>query len=503
MNSLIALIYTGFMMLCAYFSLWAIADYLLGNVLLALLFLPFALRLGINLHTPKRFWFVTYGAELATLALLIISSPDEAYLPAVILSFCSLPITFMMQEYYQGHEGQKLALQGILALGVSGLNALVALALSQPFFYTFLTSLTGMLLIMPACLLGDEYLFKRHWIPLTATIVHKPLSLRVKHILSYIFLFLLNICIQIYTPEEFHRFALFFLAIPIILLAYYYGWQGALLGTLLNSIALIASTANFSSGELTDLFLSISAQTITGIFLGLAIQRQRNLNHSLTLELNRNRELTRKLINTEESIRQEISRELHDEIGQNITAIRTQASIMKRLDPSPKIERVSSTIEQLSLNIYDTTKGLLNRIRPKMLDDLDLQQAIQNLFLELDCKNHGISTALSWKNEENIPLAHMQEITLYRLCQEGLNNIVKYAEATEVHISVSIQKEIQLIIQDNGKGFNPETVTYGFGLKGMKERVDILCGSFRLISRERTASPQQHGTSITITLPRI
>lgn len=503
MKLFITFLYSGLMLFCAYFSLWAIADYLLGNALMALLFLPFAFRLGINLHMPKLFWWVSYGAEFAVLGLLMCSSPDEYYLPAVILSFASLPLTFVMQEYYQGNEARKLAVQGVLALAVSAVNSLVGVALSFSFFYTFLVSLTGMLLIMPACFLGDEYLFKRLWIPLTARLVHKPIALRTKHILSYILLFLLNICIQIYTPDEFHRFALFFLSVPIILLAYYYGWQGALLGTLLNSIALIASIGNFSRGELTDLLLSISAQTITGIFLGLAIQRQRDLNQSLSTELNRNRDLTRKLINTEEAIRQEISRELHDEIGQNITAIRTQASIMKRLEPSPKIEKVSGMIEQLSLNIYDTTKGLLNRIRPKMLDDLTLQQAIQNLFLELDLKTHGISTALFWENKGNVPLEHIQEITLYRLCQEGLNNIVKYSGATEVSISVIISKEIKLVIQDNGKGFNPATVKQGFGLKGMKERVDILCGTFQLISHERAEPAKPQGATINITLPRI
>ncbi|BFU59352.1 MULTISPECIES: signal transduction histidine-protein kinase/phosphatase UhpB [Rodentibacter] len=491
------------MMFCAYFAMWAISDYLLGNALLALLFLPFALRLGINLHTPKIFWLVSYGAEIGVLVLLMYASPEEDYFSAMILSFCSLPITVIMREYYQGNERRKLAVQGVLALGVSVFNGLIGMALSQPFFYTFLTALTGMLLILPVCFLGNEYLFKRHWIPLTAKLAHKPITLRTKHILIYILLFLINIFIQIYTPEEFHRFALFFLSIPIILLAYYYGWQGAILGTLLNSITLIASIGHFSRGELTDLFLSISAQTITGIFLGLAVQYQRDLNRNLTSELTRNRDLTRKLINTEEAIRRQISRELHDEIGQNITAIRTQASIMKRLEFSPKIENISNTIEQLSLNVYDTTKSLLNRIRPKILDDLSLQQAIQNLFLELDLKTHGISTALFWENEENIQLDHIQEITLYRLCQEGLNNIVKYAQADKVNISIKIQKEIQLRIEDNGNGFQPASVKHGFGLKGMQERVDILCGTLQLISRERTTSPHRHGTCITITLPRI
>ncbi|OOF38958.1 two-component system sensor histidine kinase UhpB [Rodentibacter mrazii] len=503
MTSLLTFLYSGFILFCAYFSLWAISDYLLENTLMALLFLPFAFRLGVNLHMPKVFWWVSYGAEFSVLGLLIYASQDEYYLSSGILALISVPITLVIKEYYQGNEIRKLIVQSGLALVMSFMNGLVGAILSFSFFYTFLVSFTGMLLIMPACFLVDEYLFKRAWIPLTARLVHKPISLRAKHILIYILLFLLNILIQIYTPEEFHRFTLFFLSVPIILLAYAYGWQGALLGTLLNSIALTATMGNFSSGALTDLLLSLSAQTITGIFLGLAIQRQRDLNQSLSTELNRNRHLTRKLINTEEAIRQDISRELHDEIGQNITAIRMQASIMKRLEPSPKITEVVGMIEQLSLNIYDTTKGLLNRIRPKMLDDVSLQQAIQNLLLELDLKTHGISTALFWEDKDNVKLEHIQEITLYRLCQEGLNNIVKHSAATAVSLAIIIRKDIQLIIQDNGKGFDPTKVKQGFGLKGMQERVDILCGTFQLISCEQRISPKQHGTTIKITLPRI
>ncbi|OOF56969.1 signal transduction histidine-protein kinase/phosphatase UhpB [Rodentibacter myodis] len=502
MKSLISRFYGGLILLSAYVLAWAISDYLLNNTLLALLFLPFPLRLAVNLHLPKKCWFFTYSAEILALSLIMLISPHEYCFPAMILSLCSLPITAIMQEYYQGNERQKFAVQGILALGVAAFYALIAMVLSLPFSYAFLTAFSGMLLVLPSYFLGCEFLFKHCRISLKPKSVYHFILSQGRHILTYLFLFLLNMLIQIYTPEEFHRFALFFLSIPIILLAYYYGWQGAILGTLINSITLIGTVKHFSPDEFTDLFLLISTQTITGIFLGFAIQYQRDLNQSLSLELTRNRDLTRKLINTEEAIRRQISHELHDEIGQTITAIRTQAAIMKRLETSPKIVQISHTIERLSLNIYDTTKGMLNRIRPKMLDDLPLQQAIQNLFLELDFKMHEISTALYWENEENIPLDHIQEITLYRLCQEGLNNIVKYAEANNVRISVKIQQDIQLRIEDDGKGFDPEKVKYGFGLKGMQERVDVLCGTFRLIAREQATSPHWHGTRIDITLPR-
>lgn len=109
-----------------------------------------------------------------------------------------------------------------------------------------LVSFTGALLLLPMCYLLQDFLFARQWIPLTASFIHHPIALRSKHIVVYTLLLILNILIQTYLPDEFNRFSLFFLAIPIILLAYYYGWQGALLGSLINSVALIASTQHFS-----------------------------------------------------------------------------------------------------------------------------------------------------------------------------------------------------------------------------------------------------------------
>ncbi|MCT8627741.1 signal transduction histidine-protein kinase/phosphatase UhpB, partial [Glaesserella parasuis] len=323
---------------------------------------------------------------------------------------CSIPIIYLSYLYYSGNQWKKLSIQLSTIVSISMINA-VAISSSE-FYFTFLVSFTGGVLIVPACYLINEFLFKTEWLPLTSSLIKKPVTLRIKHIFIYILLFFLNIYIQMKLPDTFYRFALFYLAIPIILLAFQYGWQGAFLGVLLNSIALIGTTHSFSNLTIADLLLSISTQTITGIFLGLAIQDQRNLNQSLSIELNKNRLLTRQLINTEETIRQEISRELHDEVGQNITAIRTQANILKRI--APNYEKISTTIEQLSLNIYDTTKVLLNRIRPRLLDDLDLPQAIENLFIELNFQDNQINTELIWKNDQNLKLEHILEITIYR-----------------------------------------------------------------------------------------
>lgn len=500
MKSVFTVAYTWFLILCSYLCLWVISDYLLSDATLAFLFLPFALRCGINLHIPKKYWFIAYAAEYSILLLLILSFPELNAFSLFLISLLSFPITSFFYTYYMGSQWQKLLVQLSFIIVLSLISSLVIS--HSAFYFTFLVSFTGGILIIPTCYLLHDFLFNTKWLPLTATLVKKPITLRTKHILMYIVLFTLNIYIQTTLPNEFYRFALFCLAIPIILLAFQYGWQGAFLGTLLNSIALITAMHSFSNLEIADLFLSISVQSITGIFLGLGIQYQRNLNQSLSIELERNKNLTRQLINSEEAIRKEISRELHDEIGQNITAIRTQASILKRVSSNANQENIATTIEHLSLNVYDTTKGLLNRIRPKLLDDLELQEALENLFIELDFEHQGIDISLHWENPQQLKLEHVLEITIYRLCQESLNNIIKYSHATEASISIQIFEQINIIIQDNGIGFDLQKEAQGFGIRGMKERVKILCGEFKLISKQIEHDEYDHGTKIIINLPR-
>lgn len=494
-------IFSWFFILSGYFCLWVISDYLVINPTFALLFLPFSFRLGLTLHTHIRYWWIHYSAEWLFFAFLGQLYPEINLFWLATLSLISIPLTWLFQKFHIGKQWKKLAVQSYLILSIGLLNSIIGIFTPLSFGTIFLLSITGGVLMLPACSLIYEYIFNKSWIPLTANYIQKPLKLSIQHIIIYVFLFILNIITQAILPEEFTRFAIFCLAIPIILLAYHYGWQGALLGTLLNSIALIATTHSFSDIAITDLLLSILMQTITGILLGLAVQYQRELNQHLSVELNRNKLLTKQLINTEEAIRKDISRELHDEIGQNITAIRTQSSILKRLDSSPNSQKCAEMIEYLSLNIYDTTKGLLNRIRPKLLDDLDLQQALQNLFLELNMEQQGIKTYLTWQNKRNQALDHILEITLYRLCQEGLNNCLKYANASEVKISIEINQDIKLTIMDNGIGFNTNEMFKGFGLRGMKERVAILDGKFKIISKIKQPNNNEHGTSIFITLP--
>lgn len=261
----------------------------------------------------------------------------------------------------------------------------------------------------------------------------------------------------------------------------------------MNAIALIASQTWHDHPV--DLLLSLLVQSLTGLLLGAGIQRLRELNQSLQNELARNQHLAERLLETEESVRRDVARELHDDIGQTITAIRTQAGIVQRLAAdNASVKQSGQLIEQLSLGVYDAVRRLLGRLRPRQLDDLTLEQAIRSLMREMELEGRGIVSHLEWRIDESA-LSENQRVTLFRVCQEGLNNIVKHADASAVTLQGWQQGErLMLVIEDDGSGLPPGFEQQGFGLTGMRERVTALGGTLTISCL--------HGTRVSVSLPQ-
>lgn len=212
-------------------------------------------------------------------------------------------------------------------------------------------------------------------------------------------------------------------------------------------------------------------------------------------ELARNQHLAERLLETEESVRRDVARELHDDIGQTITAIRTQAGIVQRLAAdNASVKQSGQLIEQLSLGVYDAVRRLLGRLRPRQLDDLSLEQAIRSLMREMELEGRGIVSHLEWRIDESA-LSENQRVTLFRVCQEGLNNIVKHADASAVTLQGWQQDErLMLVIEDDGSGLPPGSGQQGFGLTGMRERVTALGGTLHISCL--------HGTRVSVSLPQ-
>lgn len=481
-----------FIFSAAWFCLWSISLHLVEQSALAALLFPFGLRLGLMLQCPRGYWPVLLGAEWLLLGWLA-QEVALMHLPLLLLGslLTVLPVVVVRNINAQ-REGRALLLQAGALITAAILQCLPWIAQGKDIFNALLMTLTGGLTLAPVCLVIWHYLTSATWRPLGPELVSQPVNWRARHLFLYLVLFTISLGLQLGLPDQLSRFTPFCLALPIIALAWHYGWQGALIATLMNAIALIASQSWHE--HQVDLLLSLLVQSLTGLLLGTGIQQLRELNHSLQKELARNRRLAERLLETEEHVRRDVARELHDDIGQTITAIRTQATILQRLVPEHTGVKQSSTlIEQLSLGVYDTVRRLLGRLRPRQLDDLSLEKAISSLMREMELEDRGIVSHLHWNIVETA-LSEGLRVTLFRICQEGLNNVIKHANASRVVIRGWQQDEsLLLLIIDNGCGLDGAYGRQGFGLTGMRERVTALGGTLTLTGTQ--------GTQVRVQLP--
>jgi two-component system sensor histidine kinase UhpB len=299
---------------------------------------------------------------------------------------------------------------------------------------------------------------------------------------------------------EVERLLIILVFLPNVVMAYAFGWQGGVLAAVLGSL-MITVTRQMSGAfhDLLELELFLSTQALLGIGLGIAISRQQQLathlnRYRLQLEheLETRRQLTERLVHTEEAVRKEIARELHDEIGQNITAIQIQAMLVDRSPHGPATHSAAKQIGELSQRIHHTTRQLLRQLRPPVLDEMSLDKALHHLADEFAFAQQGIDFQLDYQLRA-LPTDDTLIFTLYRLVQELLNNISKHAAATQVRVSLAEHAPMLVLeVSDNGIGFT-QPVKEGFGLRGIEERVRALGGEWLL--------EQQGGTRITVKLP--
>jgi two-component system sensor histidine kinase UhpB len=223
--------------------------------------------------------------------------------------------------------------------------------------------------------------------------------------------------------------------------------------------------------------------------------------------LERSREQTRQLaqksLAIQEHERRFLAHELHDELGQSISAIKALAvTIGQRAANEPDIVQSTQTITNTSQRIYDVVRGMMRRLRPVILDELGLVPALQNIVDEWNDR-HGDAFCRFDCDGDLSTLSDEAQINVYRIVQEALTNISKHAHATEVSISLSrtvpaapgVGPWLHIQISDNGSGFDPEATPSGLGLLGMRERTDALGGRFELIT-----TPGK-GVTIQISLP--
>ena len=487
-----------------FISLWILSYHFIQTFELAMLFFPLGLKIGLTLHTKKKYWLAIYLADMILILVLFILNPHLKWQSLVLSSLVSIPILKIMHVHYKGTQLKKLTVIFLSVLITSFFNVAFLFLYFNNFYFVFLCSFTGGIMIAMSSYLVYSYLFENRWEPLTPNLVYIPINFKIRNFIFYLSVFIASIYIQIGLPIELRQFSLFCSAIPIIFFAYNYGWQGALLATLFNSIALMVIQTNINIHTnllVTDILLSLLAQTLTGILLGLGVEKLKEINLKLRNELEKNKNLTRNLLKIDEEVRRDIARELHDEIGQNITAIRLHANMIQRNENILEKNEYAEIIEDISYKIYETTHGLLNKLRPKSFDEFTLREVVLQLINDLHFSSQKIKISIHYDINDK-ELNDIVKITLFRIIQESLNNIIKHAKASKILLSLSSNNKkniYELIIIDNGIGFYWDNKNNGFGLLGIRERVEMLDGIFNI---ENNKKENRTGAKLKIIIPR-
>jgi signal transduction histidine kinase len=212
--------------------------------------------------------------------------------------------------------------------------------------------------------------------------------------------------------------------------------------------------------------------------------------------------LLRNIVKTQEDERKRIARDIHDQIGQELVALRLKLQLLQEeCKEDSKLNKRIAELETIAQRIDSEVDFLIWELRPSVLDDLGLSAAMKKFVAD-------------WSSHFNVPAEFHQvgldgkhllpeiEINLYRIGQEALNNISKHAKATNV--SAILERRdgtISLIIEDDGIGFEPTKKAVmtgddrGMGLLGMKERAELVGGNIEI------ESSQGNGTTIYVRVP--
>ena len=219
-------------------------------------------------------------------------------------------------------------------------------------------------------------------------------------------------------------------------------------------------------------------------------------------ELEENRQLTALIQSHIEDERRSLARELHDELGQYVTAIKTFAVTIanKTETKAPDISGYAQTIVAAANHIYDGMHNIIRQLRPGSLDNLGLAETLKDAVNNLQKQQPDIHISLQLAGKLDA-LGESLNINIYRIVQESLNNAIKHAGAKNIEITLEAASTgaLQLIIKDDGKGMNIHDVDQSnhFGLLGMRERVQSFGGSFHVESELNSSA----GTAIEIHIP--
>jgi two-component system sensor histidine kinase UhpB len=202
------------------------------------------------------------------------------------------------------------------------------------------------------------------------------------------------------------------------------------------------------------------------------------------------RESGRRALAVQEGERLRLSRELHDEVGQTLTGVLLELEgITGEGSPTRLVdarEGVRASLEEL--------RAIARRLRPAVLDDLGLSPALRSLAAQV---SRPVGLDLVFDSDPRLPeLSPEEELAVYRIAQEALTNAVRHADPVHADLKLRVTDgTLELLVRDDGCGFDPDAATQGTGVRGMRERAMLVGGELDV------ATAAGGGTQVVLRLP--
>lgn len=197
-----------------------------------------------------------------------------------------------------------------------------------------------------------------------------------------------------------------------------------------------------------------------------------------------NQALTQHSLAIQEDERQRLSQELHDELGQSLTAIKVMAITASR--QKDDIDKITTSIKEICDHLMTVVRSMMQQLHPLVLTELGLKATLEEMVNHWSERNPALDLTINCSEsvdriDKNIT------IQVFRVIQECLTNVIRHAQAQHVTIDLEIvdtpHKSLLLRVQDDGKGCNLESFSKGFGFLGMAERIKTLDGEFNCVSQ--------------------
>jgi two-component system sensor histidine kinase UhpB len=194
----------------------------------------------------------------------------------------------------------------------------------------------------------------------------------------------------------------------------------------------------------------------------------------------------------QEAERQRVARELHDDVGQTLTAIMLQIESLGGKIPPELREELDELRETARLGARDVGR-IATRLRPEALEDLGLQSALSALASSFG--DHA-GLRVERRFEPALPLSQEQELVIYRVAQEALTNVARHAGASHTELTLGRRDgDVVLAVRDDGRGLPPDAASSSTGIRGMRERA-------LLIGAQLSVGPgRDGGTEVVLHVP--